>query len=263
MHPFLYRNEVYHIYIASYGMMLVIGFIAGYLLMCHLAKLKGQSIEHVYNLVVYISASALVGARLFHVLFEEFDLYALHPLNIIKFWQGGFSFYGGLISAGIVSYLYMRRHRLPPLLYLDLMAPSLLLGQVFGRIGCFLAGCCWGKPTNLPWGVVFTNPHCLTGTLGVPLHPTQLYQAFSNLVGAIFLYLAFRGKTYFPGKTLALYLIAYPIGRFIVEFFRGDSYRGFVIPDVLSIPQAVSIILISIGIPLYLVFRKKSGGQNL
>jgi phosphatidylglycerol:prolipoprotein diacylglycerol transferase len=257
MLPFLYRNEVYNFYIASYGVMLILGFIAGYFLMCHLANLKGESKKHVNNLACYIAASTLIGARLFHVLVEEFHAYLQDPLKIIRFREGGFSFYGGLICAVIVAYLYMRKKRLSPLLYLELIVPSLMLGQVFGRIGCFLAGCCWGKPTDLPWGVIFTDPNSLAGTLGVPLHPTQLYQALWNLAGAIYLYLAFRRKSYFPGKVLSLYFIVYPIGRFVVEFFRGDSYRGFVIPGVLSIPQFISIILVLISIPLYFTFRKR------
>jgi phosphatidylglycerol:prolipoprotein diacylglycerol transferase len=262
MLPFLYRNEAYHIYVASYGMMLALGFISGYLLTCHLARLKGQSKEHVYNLVVYIAAAALIGARLFHVFFEDFHTYRQHPLKILAFWQPGFSFYGGLVGAGIVSYIYMRKNKLSPLIYLDLFAPSLMLGQVFGRIGCFLAGCCWGKPTDLPWGVVFTDPHSLAGTPGIPLHPTQLYQALWNLGGAVFLYSVAKGKTYFPGKTLSLYLIVYPIGRFLIEFFRGDAYRGFVIPGVLSTPQLLSSVLFVIGVPLYFFFRKRSNSSE-
>jgi phosphatidylglycerol:prolipoprotein diacylglycerol transferase len=258
MFPYLYRNDAYHIYIASYGTMLALGFIAAYLLACHLAKLRGNSKEHLYNLAIYVTASALIGARLFHVLFEEFHRYRQNPLKIIAFWEPGFSFYGGLICAGIVSYIYMRKNKLSPLRYLELIAPSLMLGQVFGRIGCFLAGCCWGKPTDLPWGVVFTHPLSMVGTPGIPLHPTQLYQALWNLGGAVFLYWVFRGKTYFPGKAVSLYLIIYPIGRFIIEFFRGDSYRGFVIPGVLSTPQLVSIVLIVIGAPLYFILRKRS-----
>ena len=157
-------------------------------------------------------------------------------------------FYGGLIAAVVVALLYLRRHRLPLWTTTDVFAPGIALGHVVGRLGCLMAGCCFGRPTSVPWAITFRDPAALAnvGTpLGVPLHPTQLYEAGAEALILVFL-LAFerRGRP-FPGRTFWSYMLLYGVSRFVIEFYRGDS-RGMVF-DVLSTSQFVSVILVPLS----------------
>ena len=157
-------------------------------------------------------------------------------------------FYGGLIAAVVVALFYLRRHKLPLWTTTDVFAPGIALGHVVGRLGCLMAGCCFGKPTSVPWAVTFRDPAAMAnvGTpLGVPLHPTQLYEAGAEALILVFL-LAFerRGRP-FPGRTFWSYMLLYGVSRFVIEFYRGDS-RGMVF-DVLSTSQFVSVILVPLS----------------
>ena len=166
-------------------------------------------------------------------------------------------FYGGLILAVAVALFYIRRVRLPLWTTTDVFAPGIALGHVVGRFGCFFAGCCWGKPTTVPWAITFHNPFAAlnTGTpLDVPLHPTQLYEAGAEaLILAILLFTESRGRRY-PGRTFWLYMLLYAISRFIIEFYRGDP-RGTV--WVFSTSQFISVLLapLAIGMLVYLSRR--------
>jgi phosphatidylglycerol:prolipoprotein diacylglycerol transferase len=140
----------------------------------------------------------------------------------------------------------------------DVFAPGIALGHIVGRMGCLLAGCCFGKPTDVPWAITFTNPAAMANsgtTLGVPLHPTQLYDAGAELLILLFL-LAFerRGRP-FPGRTFWSYLLLYGMSRFVVEFYRGDN-RGFVF-DVLSTSQFVSILLVPVSIVMLILLGRR------
>jgi phosphatidylglycerol:prolipoprotein diacylglycerol transferase len=167
-------------------------------------------------------------------------------------------FYGGLILAVIVALWYIRRAGLPLWTTCDVFAPGIALGHVVGRFGCFFAGCCYGKPTTLPWGIVFTDPFAAAnvGTpLGVHLHPTQLYEAGAEGLILIGLLLTEKkGKSY-PGRTFWLYILLYAVSRFIIEYFRGDE-RGTV--GIFSTSQFISLVLapLAIGMLVYLARAK-------
>jgi phosphatidylglycerol:prolipoprotein diacylglycerol transferase len=139
---------------------------------------------------------------------------------------------------------------------LDLVSPLLALGLFFGRIGCFFAGCCYGKETSLPWGVVFTNPNSLA-RLNVPLHPTQLYDAANGL--AIFLFLIWRERRKaFDGQIFSLFLLLYSITRFFIEMLRGDP-RGFLFQNLISTSQGIGIFLAILSIFMLFFLEKRDG----
>jgi phosphatidylglycerol:prolipoprotein diacylglycerol transferase len=157
-------------------------------------------------------------------------------------------FYGGLIAAVLVSVWYLRRHAMPLWPTCDVFAPGIALGHAIGRLGCLFAGCCYGQPTTLPWGIVFSDPFAASyvGTpLGVHLHPTQLYEAGAELVIlAVLLFSERRGRP-FAGRTFWIYTLLYAISRFVIEFFRGDE-RGSLLG--LSTSQFISAVLVPLSV---------------
>ncbi len=239
MHPILVQFGNFRVY--SYGFFVGLGFVVA----AALAVLKIRksnirlSLENAADLLFYTLLSAFLGSRILFILIN-FDVYRQHPLQIFKIWEGGLVFYGGLIPAALVAIGYMRRHGLPAWELADLISPLIALGLSFGRIGCFLAGCCYGRETSLPWAIVFENPDSLA-RLNVPLHPTQLYDAANGL--AIFFFLSWISKRKtFDGQIFWLFVLLYSVTRFIVEIFRGDP-RGFLFGDLLSTSQAIGILL--------------------
>jgi len=211
------------------------------------------SFEEIVELFFYTVFSAFLGSRILFVLIN-FDVYRQHPLRIFKIWEGGLVFYGGLILAVIVAFWYLRRRRLPIWKLADLISPLIALGLSFGRIGCFLAGCCYGNETSLPWAVVFKNPDSLA-RLNVSLHPTQLYDAANGLAIFFFLNWMEKRKT-FDGQIFWLLLFLYSITRFFIEFLRGDP-RGFLFGGLLSTSQGVGILLAIASIFMLFYMKKK------
>jgi phosphatidylglycerol:prolipoprotein diacylglycerol transferase len=167
-------------------------------------------------------------------------------------------FYGGLIAAVVVALWYLWRHKMPVWQVTDVFAPGIALGHVVGRLGCLFAGCCFGKPTSVPWAITFHSEYAArnVGTpLNVPLHPTQLYEAGAELL-ILGLLLAFerRGRP-FPGRTFWAYMLLYGISRFIIEFYRGDS-RGMV--GMFSTSQFVSILIVPLSIVMLVLLSRRS-----
>ena len=176
--------------------------------------------------------------------------------------RSGGVFYGGLIAATVVAIWYMKRNALPAWRIADMGAPSVALGEAIGRWGCFAAGCCYGKETHGPFGVTFTDPFAneAVGTpLNVPLHPTQIYLSLNAFLMFLILQWAYRRKT-FDGEVFWLYVLLYAITRGILETWRGDLVRGFVIPGILSTSQAIGLVTAAIagGMLLYLSRRSRA-----
>ena len=258
MYPILFQLGSFYIY--AYGFFIVMGFfVATALAVLKIRKSDIRiSFESGVDLFFYTVLSAVVGSRILFVLIN-FDDYRQNPLKIFKLWEGGLVFYGGLILAAMVALLYMRRHRLPVWKLADLISPLIALGLFFGRTGCFLAGCCYGKETALPWGVVFRNPESLA-RLNVPLHPTQLYDAANGL--AIFFFLNWMQKRKaFDGQIFWLFLFLYSIARFFIEIFRGDP-RGFLFGGLLSTSQVVGVVLAIFSLFMLSLMRKKCRRQR-
>ncbi len=217
MHPLLFGIRGFKVH--TYGVLIAIGVLLGIWVLRRGARAEGIDPEKVTDVAFWALLAALAGARVSFILLHWGE-YAGEPLRALKFWEGGLVFYGGLIPGILVGVLTIRTKGLPVLKTMDLFAPSLALGHAIGRIGCFCAGCCYGSPTSLPWGVIFRDPQSLA-PLGVRLHPTQLYS--SLFLFGLFLFLLFlRRRKAFAGEVFWSYLLIYSAGRFLLEFLRGD-----------------------------------------
>lgn len=242
--------EIFHIsFLHTYGILVALAFLAGLAVTTHLGKRGGLNADAITNLAVYCALAAIVGAKLMMFL-VDFRYYADHPSEILSVdtLQAGGVFYGGLIAALVVAAWYMRKNRLPGLRTADLFAPGIALGHGIGRLGCFSAGCCWGVECHLPWAVTFTNPAAkeLVGVpLHVPLHPTQLYEAFAEFLIFGILYWRIRAP-HRAGTIISFYLVLYGFIRFVVEVFRFHE-QGNLWGSPLDASQWISILLFAAG----------------
>lgn len=262
------RPILFHIPIAGgipiygYGVMMALAFLLGSYYVKKEAIRVGSNPNQMLDLIFYIIIAALLGSRILHVLVNERETFLQNPLSILKLWEGGLVFYGGFIAAVIVSLFFFRRHRLNVWKHTDIFIPAVSLGHAIGRIGCFLAGCCHGRPLlqEAWYSVIFpANAHSFAPA-GIPLYPTQLMETMGELL--IFSYLFFRRKRKrFEGELFASYLLLYSILRSTIEYFRGDLERGFVIESVLSTSQFISIFMFSLGVILFLALGRKK--QNV
>lgn len=253
MHPRLF--ELGPITVYTYGVLLAAAYVLGLQLAISRAKKRGLDGNRVLDLGIYIIISALLGAKLL-LFVTDYRTFTSDPRELLTLARSGGVFYGGLILAVAVALWYIRRIGLPLWTTCDVFAPGIALGHVVGRFGCLFAGCCYGKPTTMPWGITFTNPDAAAnvGTpLGVPLHPTQLYEAGAEaLILVILLATERKGRPY-PGRTFWLYMLLYAISRFIIEFYRGDE-RGNV--GMFSTSQFISLLLVPLSIVMLAYLAK-------
>ena len=244
MHPILFQVGPLTVY--TYGFFIAVGLLVGLSLALKEAKRTGVDHQAVLDLVFYSVLAGIIGARIFYVA-QNFSFYQDKLLNVLKIWEGGLVFQGGLIFAIPFAWVLIKKKKLSFWQTFDMLAPYIALGQAFGRIGCFSAGCCFGKPTNLPWAVTFTNPKTLA-PFGIPLHPTQLYSA-AVLFLIFFILFFWRKHKKFAGQLSCLYLILDSTFRFFVEFFRGDPRGQFW--GQLSPAQVICLITFFIALSLY------------
>jgi phosphatidylglycerol:prolipoprotein diacylglycerol transferase len=245
MHPILFEIAGWPIY--AYGLLLALAYLVGLQLAVVRARRRGVDASRVMDLGIYLIIAALVGAKLMLVI-VDFDYFAERPGEILSLVRAGGVFYGGLLAALGVALWLVRRYRLDLWTTADLMAPGIALGHVVGRLGCLLAGCCYGRPTDVPWAITFTSPAAAenVGTpLGIPLHPTQLYDAGAELLILVLLLATERRGRPFPGRTFWLYMLLYAISRFIIEMFRGDE-RGMILG--VSTSQFVSLLIVPLSL---------------
>jgi phosphatidylglycerol---prolipoprotein diacylglyceryl transferase len=240
----------------TYGVLLAASYLLGLRLAMARAKKWGLDSNRVLDLGIYIIIAALLGAKLL-LLVVDFDQFRRNPAEIWNLARSGGVFYGGLILAVVVAFWYIAKYKLPFWTTCDVFAPGIALGHVTGRLGCLAAGCCFGKPTDVPWAITFTNPLAQTnvGTpLGVPLHPTQLYEAGAELLILIFLLTTERKGRYFPGRTFWSYMFLYALTRFVIEIYRGDP-RGMVFG--MSTSQFISVVLAPLSIAMLVWLARK------
>ncbi len=252
MHPFLVDFGFFQL--PTYGVLLATGLVLALWTAKKRARRAGLPGEKVVDLGVWVVLWGLVGGKVLLVVTDPSYLGSLQGL--LSLLRAGGVFYGGLLGALLAAVLLLRRYRLPFFPVADLLAPSIALGHAFGRLGCFAAGCCYGARCQQPWSVTFTDPRAaaFSGTpLGVPLHPTQLYEAAFNLANFFFLAWLFRrleGRG--QGQVFGAYLVSYGVARFVIEFYRGDADRGFVFGGLLSTSQAIALVMVSLGVVLIL-----------
>src|SRR5215204_4360193 len=254
MYPRLF--ELGPITVYTYGVLLAAAYLFGLKLAMNRAKARGLDANRVLDLGIYIIISALIGAKLLLFLTDA-GMFISNPRELLSLARSGGVFYGGLILAVIVALWYIRRVGLPLWTTCDVFAPGIALGHVIGRFGCFFAGCCFGKPTSVPWAVTFHSEYAArnVGTpINIPLHPTQLYEAGAELLILGLLIATERKGRPYPGRTFWGYMLLYGISRFIVEFYRGDV-RGTI--GMFSTSQFVSLLIVPISIVMLVILGRR------
>jgi phosphatidylglycerol:prolipoprotein diacylglycerol transferase len=235
--------------------MIALGCIAGVVYMAIQGKKDvGLTFDQANALFLTIFIAAFVGGKVF-LFFENTSFYSKNPLKLVA--GRGFVFYGSFLFTIPAMLWFFKKNKLDTYKMLDVMAITTCLVHIFGRIGCFLAGCCYGKPTDLEIGVTFTNAACYADPLHTPLFPTQLLEAWYIFVIMLML-LFIRKRRTFYGQLFLLYIVFYAIGRSILEIFRGDEERGFIVEDYLSHSQLVAAMLILIVIYVYTIWSKRN-----
>jgi phosphatidylglycerol:prolipoprotein diacylglycerol transferase len=253
MHPVLFSIDGLTIY--TYGLCMSVAFLVSFGWGLWEVKRRGLSVETGIDLTFWALVSGLLFSRLLYVL-VNLPFFIAYPARAFMIWEGGLVWYGAFIGAVAAGAVFFRAKRLNGWLWADIAAPFFALGQGIGRIGCFMAGCCYGRPTDLCWGVVFTRSEI--APLGVPLHPTQLYAVVANLLLFAFLYQR-RKRSDFDGEQILLYVILYAAVRSILEVFRDDP-RGYLSWGMVSTSQciAVAAVIITAGFYYYLKRRGKT-----
>ena len=253
MHPFFH---IFSFTIPAYGIVILIGCTLGLLLALWRCERKNLSRQHTLHTFLFGVIGLMVGAKLLYIItnigkiWEYRSVLTEDPAAFFAFiFSGGFVFYGGLIGAIIMVYIYCRAFKIPFLKSMDLFSPTVALAHSVGRIGCFLAGCCYGIHTEGPLGVTFHDSPVAPN--GISLFPVQLLESGLNAILCVALLLYAR-KHRPPGRVIGLYLIIYAVERFCLEFLRFDYIRGFILG--VSTSQIISILLLPIG--LYLMLRK-------
>ena len=254
MHPILFDFGSFTLY--TYGVLLAAAYLLGLQFALVRARTRGLDRQRVMDLGIWIIVGALAGAKLL-LLLTGFRQYTQNPRAILDLVRSAGVFYGGLIAAVAVAFVYMRRYRMPLWTTTDVFAPGIALGHIVGRLGCLMAGCCFGRPTSMPWAITFHNAAASLNSdtpLGVPLHPTQLYEAGAELIIlGVLLWLERRGRA-FPGRTFWSYMLLYAVSRFLIEFYRGDL-RGAV--GIFSTSQFLSLILAPLAVVMLVVLARR------
>jgi phosphatidylglycerol:prolipoprotein diacylglycerol transferase len=250
--------------IHTYGFMLALGVALGLLFMYVQSKKHGLQAPVMLDMAFYTIIISLIGAKLILFL-GNISHYLRRPSDLFSLARSGGVFQGGLAFGIIFALWYVRKHRIPTWKAADVILPALALGHGFGRIGCFMAGCCYGSECSLPWGVTFQSEYASSLT-GIPLHtvlhPAQLYESALNFLNFFVLFLILKKKK-FDGQVFSFYIINYSIIRFFVEYFRGDHpEKAFLIHNPspylsLSLPQFFSVLGLIGGVALFLVLRKR------
>ena len=263
MYPVLFELELGRFgsfTIGTYGLFYAAGFLLALRLAVRLARRDGIDAGRMVDLGIVALLAGFVGAKALLYLLDA-RYYWEHPAEIWRSLRSAGVFYGGFGLAAAASLWYVRRHRLPVGRVADICAPALALGQAVGRLGCFAAGCCYGSACTLPWAVTFHDPvaYRLTGVpLGVALHPAQLYHALADFL-ILGLALWWLRRRRFEGEVFWLYVLAYAVLRFVVEFFRGDDARGMFLGGALSTSQILSIPAAAVALVALILIPRRAG----
>jgi phosphatidylglycerol:prolipoprotein diacylglycerol transferase len=258
VHPIAFHLGSFPIH--SYGVMIALAFLFGLWTATLRARREKISGETVADVTLWLMLGGIIGARAVYVATYWREEFADQPFSeIFMIQHGGLVYYGGFIGATVAGMIYIRWKKLPFWKTADVFAPSIALGSVFGRTGCLLNGCCYGRPTDLPWAITFTNPqaHEQSGTpLGIPLHPTEIYDGLLNFGVYLFLAWLFRRKK-FDGQIFATYLLCYAVTRSFVEYFRGD-YSGLHYHFGLTPAQWISVPIFVTGLALAAILSRRA-----
>jgi phosphatidylglycerol:prolipoprotein diacylglycerol transferase len=253
MYPVLFRITE-QITIRSYGIMLAIAFFVGIFIARRFARKDGVKPSLITDLSFWVILATIVGGRLLYVLMNLKE-YLRHPIDIVRIWQGGLIFYGGFFLSILVAIWYFKRNKINAWKGLDILSPAAAIGYSIARIGCFLNGCCYGKPTKFFLGIKFPlSSSAGIFNVGMKIHPTQLYAMLVNLVIFLILWFCYPRKK-FNGQIFWSYIFMYSIYRFLIEFIRGDkSPLAFGLTAI----QFITIFLFISSILGYLELRRRA-----
>lgn len=244
---FPYLPEIFGIKIPSYGLMTALGYGLAIYYCVKNRKYLGVSKEVLADMIFYLVLGALIGGKIFYIFFNFDSFWASTFIEKIRF---GFVFYGGFIGGVIALFLFTKKKKIPFVKATDFFAPALALGHAIGRIGCFLAGCCYGKPTHSFLGVMFNNPDTLVPhhLQHTHLYPTQLFEVFANFILFVILVKIYK-KQKNTGITSLTYIMGYALIRFVIEFLRGDDRGGAILG---LYPSQIIALILFIGAALWL-----------
>jgi len=247
MHPILFKLGPITIY--TYGVMVALGIFFGSLILVKLAEREGIRREDVVDAAFWSVISGLIGARLFFFLYNP---HLAKPIYRVLFiWEGGLVWYGGVIFGALTALYFVKKRGIPLWRFADIVSIALSVGLGFGRIGCTMSGCCYGKECHAPFAITFKDPHS-AAPLGVPLCPTQPLSALANFLIAGLLYLFYRSSYRRPGQVFGLYLVLYGLFRFFIEFLRATPKELF----GLSNNQVISLVMVGVGLFIFLKRRR-------
>jgi len=245
--------QLFHIgrfFLPTYGLLVSTGVLIGLWISVRNSEKQGINPEHAWNLGILVVLCGILGAKILYIV-NDWNYYTTHPGEIFSFatLQAGGVFSGGLVAAFAMAAWYVRKNHMPALRTCDAFAPGLALGHAIGRVGCFAAGCCYGKPTGRFWGVTFTSPlaSAWAGTpLNKALEPTQLFESAVELANFFILMWMLKRKK-FDGQVFGAYLFLYGVARYFLEFIRDDPGRGSVFGGIMTGTQLISIGLVLAG----------------
>jgi len=271
VHPILFQIGSYPVH--TFGFCMGSGFLVGILYSIRQARIWGVDPDKIFNTCFWVMVSGVLGSRLMYIGIDlaykrgQSEFMTLNPIKILALWEGGLVWYGGMILASIVALSYARAVRLPVWTTADILAPATFMGLAIGRVGCLMAGDDFGKPTTVPWAIVFHNPEALVyppSLIGQPLHPTQVYMEAKSFFVAFVGHLLLRRKR-FDGQVMGVSFMIYAVLRYIVEIYRGDSDRGWIpwTHQTLSTSQGVGIAVFAVGLLILGSRRRAMPAINL
>ena len=256
MHPDLINLGPLTIH--TYGLFVALGFITALLITIKIGRTEGFDAQRVLDMGFIMILCGLIGSRVTYVLMN-LSYYFRQPLDFFRIWEGGLVFSGGLITAALAMIWYARKNNLSYWRIGDLWAPALAVGQALGRIGCFMAGCCYGRPTDLSCGIVFTDPKSLA-PLNIPLHPTQLYSALSGFLVFVVL-LLIRKRKNFEGQVFLWFLVLHSTARIYIERFRGDLETIFPSSEM-TLTQLLALCVLIIAVVFIYILKSKQADKD-
>ncbi len=262
--PFLGET---HLFLPTYGVLYACGAVIAGLWVIRRGRSLGISQEHMFNICFYSLLGGLLGAKLLLIL-VEWRYYLANPMEILGTIRSAGVLIGGLVAGSLVFLLYCRRHSLPTWSVTDAAVAPMALGQMIGRIGCFSAGCCYGKPTHGHLALTFTDPIAAAQTgvpLNIPLVPTQLIEGFADLALVLFLVWMWRRRNApgaVPGTQTWLYILIYSCTRFLIEFWRGDTVRGLWFQGTISTSQILSLLAAAAALAFLVRNRKLATAEE-
>ena len=257
MRPFLF--SIGSSKIPSFFFFIMVAALACTFYIYWVGKKRGLRPEVILDMGIIGMLAGVIGARIFHILVEAPAYYWENPVRVFEFWKGGFVSWGGVLFIFISLAAYFRLKKIPLLPYFDLLAVGAPLIKFFVRLACLLTGCCYGKPTDLPWAIIFKNPASTAYYYfpNIPLHPTQVYSMIHAVLLFIFVNWFYRRRQKFVGQTICVVAMGWTLPRAFIEFFRGDSDRGVYFGGLVSTGQITGILIFVAALLAYIYLGRK------